>query len=533
MVQEMVVTLREGGETSLILALLFSALKATRHRIYRLAAWAGTLLAVIASVAVGLLLRNLGSLGPFFEGSLAWIGAGFVASLALQLHAGGFHRDRLPDIDGDTEPSRPSWAATFAVASFAFVAVIREGLETALFLSNGSALRGEGAWLGAVIGLVAAAALGIAIYFGYRRLRISAFMRTTEFLLAGLVASLFLSGAVGFAEAGFLRLPAVFSRFHETWIRSGAFLQILLCSAPFIYVWLTRGSRRAFVRATGVALLLLFVPGLLSATVRGAEHAAMTPQERTATWRVELAVRDRTSMMQESLSDLDRFVRAVNIDHARISWIQARSQFTQLEPYLAKIDAEAADELNGEMGGTEGFHGVESILFPAGAPWTGDTVARRALLEQIADLRARADHASSNLRAIVWTPGRVRNAWADYRWTFMGRLDGEESVVSGTSLVEMRATLDAMDSDLGHPAATAAVRRALEPAVIAASGAPPYREWTAESAVASEALHQPLPPAGPDRGFDLVDRASLRRAASAMFDGIASVETRAAAEVAP
>ncbi len=529
MVQEMVVTLREGGETSLILALLFSALKAAGHRMYRVAAWTGALLAVAASVVVGLTLHNLGSLGPFFEGSLAWIGAGFVASLAIQLHAGGFHRSRLPDVD-EAAASRASWAAGFGIASFAFVAVIREGLETAFFLSNGATLRGEGAWLGAATGLAAAAGLGVAIYFGYRRLRISAFMRTTELLLAGLVASLLMSGAAAFAEAGFLDLPASLSRFHEVWIRSGAFLQILLCTAPFIYAWLTRGSPRAFLRATGVALLLLVVPTVLGATARGVEHAALGAVERAAALRVESAVRDRTSALGLALRDLERSVRSNDVGRARETWVLARSRFTQVEPYLARLDGEAADGLNGEMGGADGFHGVEGILFTAGAPWTRDRDSRRSLLGAVTDLRARAAAASSGLRAAVMSPERARAAWTDYRWTFLGRLDGEESVASGTSLVELRATLDALDADLGDAATTAEVRRALEPAVRAAAGAAPYREWTPESAVTAATLHLSAPAEGPDRGFDRVDRAALRRAAGAMFDRIAYQQAHRAAD---
>ena len=86
MVQEMVITLREGGETSLILALLFSSLKAARHVDYRAAAWIGFAIALCLSILAGLFFHDLGELGPIFEGSLAWIGAGFIASLAIQLH---------------------------------------------------------------------------------------------------------------------------------------------------------------------------------------------------------------------------------------------------------------------------------------------------------------------------------------------------------------------------------------------------------------------------------------------------------------
>src|SRR5438093_13166560 len=79
----MVITLREGGETSLILALLFSSLKAARHVAYRAAAWTGFAFALALSILAGVFLPDLGELGPHFGCSRAWIRAGFIASLAF------------------------------------------------------------------------------------------------------------------------------------------------------------------------------------------------------------------------------------------------------------------------------------------------------------------------------------------------------------------------------------------------------------------------------------------------------------------
>lgn len=518
MVQELVITLREGGETSLMLALLFSALKAAGHSAYRVAAWVGFLLALALSIATGLVLRDLGSLGPLFEASLAWIGAGFVASLAVQLHSGGTFRSGLPSVRNSVASPRVSPAAVFTVGSFAFVAVIREGLETAVFLSNSASFQGQGAWLGAAVGLSLAAGLGIAIYLGFRRLNIRAFMRTTEILLGALVASLFLTGAAEFAEAGLLRLPAPLMLFQAAWVRTGAFLEILLCAAPFLYVWLARASFRSFVRAVGIAAVLAATPHLLGTAARRFEHARMPTTDRQTALRVEAALRGRSSEMRASLDELAMLARSGSVAQARGAWIKARSRFTQLEPYLAQADPEAAEALNGEAGEPAGFHGVEEKLFESGAPWTREPMARRALLGAIADLRARAGTVDGVLNTMVLSPSRVRNVWSDFRWTLIGRLDGQESVASQTSLVELLALLNALDADLGKPDATAGIRRALAPAVAASSGAAPFGEWMGETTVAVASLHRPRAIAGPDRGFDQVDRTALREAATNLFE---------------
>jgi high-affinity iron transporter len=536
MVQEMVITLREGAETSLMLALLFSALKTAGHAAYRAAAWVGFGVALALSIAAGYALRDLGSFGPLFEGALAWIGAGFVASLAVQLHTnGGAYRERLPAVRASAASSRVSWVALFTVASFAFVTVIREGLETAVFLSNSAALRGEGAWLGAAVGLSLAAGLGISIYLGVRRLHLGAFMRTTEVLLAALVASLFLTGAAEFREAGLLDLPRALGLFQDAWVRNGLFLQLLLCAAPFLYVALARAPFRDFVRAAGIAAVLAVTPALLGAAARQVEHAGMGPGERVSALRVEAALHARETEMTRALGAMEAAAGRGAVPAAREAWIQARSSYVGLEPYIALGDPEAAEALNGEAGESGGFHGVEETLFATGATgattaarasWASDPAARRPLFSAIGELRARARAASAALRATVASPARVRVAWGAYRWTLMGRLDGQESVASQTSLTELTATLRAMDEDLGDRHATAGVRRALAPAVAAAARGPRYGEWAPESSVSLASLHRPVPVVGPDRGFDLVDQATLRRRAEALFDGIAPATRR-------
>ena len=82
-----------------------------------------------------------------------------------------------------------------ALAILAFVAVIREGIETALFLTGQATSADQGAiWVlvGALVGLGIAAILGIGFYHGSRRLNLAIFFRWTGialvFIAGGLVA---------------------------------------------------------------------------------------------------------------------------------------------------------------------------------------------------------------------------------------------------------------------------------------------------------------------------------------------------------
>jgi FTR1 family protein len=69
-------------------------------------------------------------------------------------------------------------------SAWPFLAVVREGLETALFLfaAAGEAQPAQ-ALLGAVTGLVLAALLGVAVYRGSRRLSLRAFFTVTNLVL--------------------------------------------------------------------------------------------------------------------------------------------------------------------------------------------------------------------------------------------------------------------------------------------------------------------------------------------------------------
>jgi high-affinity iron transporter len=82
-----------------------------------------------------------------------------------------------------------------ALGSLAFVAVIREGVETSLFLTGQATSAAQGAiWVlvGAVIGLAIAGLLGVGFYHGSRRLNLATFFRWTGialvFIAGGLVA---------------------------------------------------------------------------------------------------------------------------------------------------------------------------------------------------------------------------------------------------------------------------------------------------------------------------------------------------------
>lgn len=196
------ITLREGLEISLVLAILLGYLVKTGRREHVSSVWLGTLVAAVlcgvVGVAVHLTTDGLeGKAEQAVEGALALAAAVVLTWMILWMHKnsksmGGELRAK---VDGATTAN--------AVAFIAFVAVAREGFETALFLLGAETSNASGAQvvLGGLIGLAVSAVAGVAVYRMGSRVNLRTFFRATGVLLI-----LFAAGLVGKAVHEFREL---------------------------------------------------------------------------------------------------------------------------------------------------------------------------------------------------------------------------------------------------------------------------------------------------------------------------------------
>ncbi len=199
--------LREGLEAALIVAILVAYLVKTSngHALARL--WMGVGVAIALSVALGLGLTFVSdelseSAAEAFAGITSLIAVGLITWMIFWMAVNARHiRAHLHG-----ELDRALATSTVAVAVVAFFAVIREGLETAIFLWAGIRASGEAgsAVGGALLGLLTAVALGFLMYRGAVRLNLTALFTWTGALLV-LVAGGILRYAVHeFQELGWL-----------------------------------------------------------------------------------------------------------------------------------------------------------------------------------------------------------------------------------------------------------------------------------------------------------------------------------------
>jgi high-affinity iron transporter len=206
MLPTFVIGLREGVEAALIVGIIAAFLTQRNERKALRSMWIGVgaaiAICVVVAVVLGLLNENL----PFkereiMEGVLALIAVAGVTYMVVWM------RRHARELKGHLERNVADAlvaGSTLALVGMAFFAVIREGMETAIFMlaafqsSTNAAATGVGAVLGVIVALI----LGYAIYRGGVRINLSRFFRVTGFVLVLVAAGLLASAVHSLAEAG-------------------------------------------------------------------------------------------------------------------------------------------------------------------------------------------------------------------------------------------------------------------------------------------------------------------------------------------
>ena len=190
MTTSFLITLREGFEASLIVAILLAYLSKTNRKEDARFVWWGTATAVVACVVVGtgiyLAVDGLnGKVEMATEGTIALAAAVVLTQMIFWMRKNSQHLSVELRAKVDT-------SAKTALFTIAFIAVVREGLETVLFLLSAETTSSSGSSVvfGGLLGLVAAVALGLAIFAGGRKIDLKLFFTVTAVLLIMFAAGL-------------------------------------------------------------------------------------------------------------------------------------------------------------------------------------------------------------------------------------------------------------------------------------------------------------------------------------------------------
>jgi high-affinity iron transporter len=249
MLQAFVVTLREGLEAFLIVAISLAYLRKTGRRPLVPAVQWGIAASIALSFGAGLLLQRARN-QALWEGVLGLTAAVLVASLIVHMWRAGRHMKR--QIEGRLQESAvKQGAAAFAgVFTFTVLMITREGMETAL-LMNALLFQVRSAQIvaGAIGGTLAAACVAwLWSRYGHR-VNLARFFQVTAVFLLVFVGQLLIYGFHELAEANILPNSEALHWATEPYGPDGQYGQYfsyLLVVVPL--VWLTvaslMGSRR-------------------------------------------------------------------------------------------------------------------------------------------------------------------------------------------------------------------------------------------------------------------------------------------------
>lgn len=321
--------LREGIEAALIVGIVASYLVRSGRREWLPALWIGVGLACAVSLAAGALLDILiGELPQrgqeLFEAVIGLIAAAMLTSMVFWMRKAA--RSIKGELQAGVDAALAGSHQGLALVGLAFLAVVREGLESVFFLL--AIVQQSSGWapaIGAGLGIGLAAVIGYAIYALGVKLNLRSFFRWTGILILFVAAGLVANAVRSLHEAGLWNhlqqsvydlgtvlpadgaLGAVLSGFFGYQERAvlGEVIAYLAFLVPMLALFLLGGREGQAVAAprletrhsprlklAGIATLLL-VCGGIGAFV----YAAGTGGRRTAeaaTSDIAIAITDRT-----------------------------------------------------------------------------------------------------------------------------------------------------------------------------------------------------------------------------------------------
>lgn len=215
MLASYLLALREGIEAALILGVVLGILKKTRKSNLAPVVWTGAGLAALTSILVGVALNRIGAsfegaAEEAFEGITMLVAAGLLTWMIWWMfhQAQNFNEKLKQDV---TQAAGSSKTALFTVA---FLAVVREGVELAIFLTAASfTTNARDTLVGAGFGLLTVIILAWVLFNSLLKLNLGSFFRVTGVLLILFAAGLVAHGVHELNEVGWI--PAVIEHLYD------------------------------------------------------------------------------------------------------------------------------------------------------------------------------------------------------------------------------------------------------------------------------------------------------------------------------
>ena len=274
MIETMIIALREGIEIALVLGILIVYLQKTQRTSLISSVYLGLILAVIASIGGAIVLQKLAIDQESLEGYFMLVAAVFVISMIIWMWLtakkirSNIEQKVNSIIDGEI-----SWKAHLSMLTFTFLMIVREGIETAIFLQ--AVAFSTGSWssvLGTMIGLSFATMFAVLFIRGSVKIDIGRFLKVTAITLLIFTFQLIVNAFHEFYEYGVLPANPKMMGVLGPIVQNNVLFVIAIISIPALMLVIlgrkakqastTRGQRRWQLSAGFASLVVVLFLGV-------------------------------------------------------------------------------------------------------------------------------------------------------------------------------------------------------------------------------------------------------------------------------
>ena len=238
--QTFIVTLREGIEAFLIVAITLAYLRKTGRRSLVAAVYWGTGVALAASVAAAIAFEEAAET-PLWEGVLAAAAALMVITMVAYMARAARHLRHDIARRVDEAAARSRLIGLASVFGFTLLMIVREGVETALLIvSLSKQLQAAPMLAGALIGTAGAGTLAWAWSHYGHRVNLGLFFQATAIFLGLFIVQLLIYSFHEFTEAGVLPIDNAYWHIatepYGPEGKYGQWLSYALAAAPALWL---------------------------------------------------------------------------------------------------------------------------------------------------------------------------------------------------------------------------------------------------------------------------------------------------------
>jgi len=206
MIESFLVTSRETLEASLVVGIVLAYLNKTNNQNYKKTVYYGIAFGILASIFSAVVFTVFaggfeGRAEEIFEGTTMLIGAFLLTTMILWMMQ---QRHIAREIEGKVEKhlmgSQPLFSH-LGIFMLIFIAIIREGIETVIFLNAINYASGIN-FIGGTLGIIAAIIAGYLFFISTRKINLKKLFNISSILLILFAAGLVAHGIHEFEEAG-------------------------------------------------------------------------------------------------------------------------------------------------------------------------------------------------------------------------------------------------------------------------------------------------------------------------------------------